>query len=65
MPCRKPLIVEKHQPRRTGNLVKANSTEHQAKADRENRLRDVVAAQADEGREGQQHQRKDLGRSER
>jgi hypothetical protein len=64
MPCRKPSMSKKHQPRRAGNLVEADGAEHEAEADREDGLGNVVAAQPDEGGEGQQHQREDLGRAE-
>jgi hypothetical protein len=56
--------VEQHEPRGAGNLVEADRAQHEAEADREDRLGDVVAAEAHEGGEGQQHQREDLGRAE-
>ena len=46
-------------------LVETDRAEHQSEADREDGLRNVVAAEADEGREGEKHQREDFRRAER
>ena len=54
------LDIEENQARRAGHHVIADSGENQPEADREDRLWNVITAQADEGRKGEQHQRKDF-----
>jgi hypothetical protein len=59
-----PRQVEEDQARLAGDQVEADGAEHQTEGDHQDRLGDVVAAEPDEGGEGQQDQRKLFGRPE-
>ena len=64
MPREEADDVAEHQTRLSADDVEPDRAEDEADANREDGLRNVVAAEADEGGEGEQHQGEDFGIAE-